>query len=112
MDYKQEMKDHKTTEGPLKDSHWRLVNLEEEHSRIKRKLIDLKNGKEDVEFNQAAEIVKAVQMSTDSYKKHQETEMRRHMTSMGKLEDEKNRLDEEILRVMVLIEEKENENWE
>ena len=33
--YKQEMKDHKTTEGPLKESHLRLSMLEEEHQRCK-----------------------------------------------------------------------------
>lgn len=35
LNYKQEMKDHKATEGPLKESHMRLVHLEEEHARCK-----------------------------------------------------------------------------
>lgn len=35
LNYKQEMKDHKITEGPLKESHMRLVHLEEEHARCK-----------------------------------------------------------------------------
>lgn len=69
--YKQEMKDHKTTEGPLKESHLRLSMLEEEHQRCKWKLIAIKNGKDvDVEVNPNDDIVKAIATSTEAYKKH------------------------------------------
>jgi len=55
------MKDHKATEGPLKESHMRLVHLEEEHARCKWKLIAVKNGKDvDVEINPNEDIVKAI----------------------------------------------------
>ena len=88
----------------MKESHLRLVQLEEEHARCKWKLIAIKNGKDvDVEVNHNEDIVKAIQTSTESYKKHQDVEMKWHLTAMQKIEEEKNRLDEEIIKVMTMI---------
>jgi len=42
--YKKALKDHKVKEGPLKESHERMVGLETEHKNLKRKLIAIKNG--------------------------------------------------------------------
>ena len=61
MIYKQEMKDHKATEGPLKESHWWLVQLEEEHAKCKRRLIAAKNGKDvDSQVDPNEDIIKAI----------------------------------------------------
>lgn len=55
------MKDHKTTEGPLKESHIRLVSLEEEHAKCKWKLIAIRNGKDvDSEINPQEDMTKAI----------------------------------------------------
>lgn len=65
------MKDHKHSEGPLKESHMWLVQLEEEHAWCKWKLIAIKNGKNiDSDANPNDDIVKAIQVSTDGYVKH------------------------------------------
>ena len=44
-EYKKIQKDTKSKQGPQQETHEKVVSLEEENTRLKRKLIALRNGK-------------------------------------------------------------------
>jgi hypothetical protein len=92
--YKQTIKDHKVKEGALKESHERMVAIENEHKNLKRKLIAVKNGIDITPPPHPREdIAKAIAMSQETYNKHTKKEESRIQTVDQQLEKERQRVD-------------------
>jgi len=89
-----------------------MVALEKEHKNLKRKLVAIKNGTDAPPPPHPSEdLAKAIQLSQENYDKHLKKEEKRFSTYNKQMELEKQKIDEEIIKAMELIEKKEEENF-
>lgn len=108
--YKQTQKELRKREIPQREQHERLISLEEEHSKLRRQLIDIKNGTQRETVDDTEDAIKAIQQSQEAYKKAQKNDEKRHKQQMKKLQDQDKEIQDQIDEMKSMIEEKEKNN--